>query len=238
MKRTEPPYFLDCLLLFLLSPRDRETVSGDLYEEFRDVKLPELGQFGAQLWYMGQVFELCAWKDRDGSSSRACSETSMLLYDFGRRVARHDGYSIAASGLQEPDSDCGDNRVSGCAYSPEVNFAMLGLARLSGYLTIGSMNRLSHCLLVALATLFVAPISNAESVVLPTKDAALSLPHRVRSSTKEWLRTEIRFSLVLRRMRSSTQSGLNMIGNCGPVSFRRGRITSRRSCRSFSFLNP
>ena len=43
MKRTQPPYLLDCVLLFLLSPRDRETVSGDLYEEFIDVKLPELG---------------------------------------------------------------------------------------------------------------------------------------------------------------------------------------------------
>jgi len=55
MKRTEPPYLLDCLLLFLLSPRARETVSGDLYEEFLDVKLPELGQLRAHLWYMGQV---------------------------------------------------------------------------------------------------------------------------------------------------------------------------------------
>jgi hypothetical protein len=55
MKRNEPPYLLDCFLLFLLSPRDRETVSGDLYEEFIDVKLPQLGQFRAHLWYMGQV---------------------------------------------------------------------------------------------------------------------------------------------------------------------------------------
>jgi hypothetical protein len=55
MKRTAPPYFLDRLLLFLLSPRDRETVSGDLFEEFLEVKLPELGSFRAGLWYMRQV---------------------------------------------------------------------------------------------------------------------------------------------------------------------------------------
>jgi len=55
MKRIEPPYLLDCLLLFLLLPRDRETVSGDLYEEFLEVKLHELGQFRACLWYMRQV---------------------------------------------------------------------------------------------------------------------------------------------------------------------------------------
>jgi hypothetical protein len=55
MKRTAPPYLLSCLLLFLLSPRDRETVSGDLHEEFVEVKLVELGPFRARLWYLRQV---------------------------------------------------------------------------------------------------------------------------------------------------------------------------------------
>ena len=55
MKRTPPPSLLDSLLLFLLSPRDRETVSGDLYEEFLEAKLPVLGPFRARLWYMRQV---------------------------------------------------------------------------------------------------------------------------------------------------------------------------------------
>ena len=55
MKRIAPPYLLDCLLLFLLLPRDRETVSGDLYEEFVEVKLSELGQFRSRLWYTRQV---------------------------------------------------------------------------------------------------------------------------------------------------------------------------------------
>jgi hypothetical protein len=55
MKRTGPPYLLDRFLSSLLSPRDRETVSGDLYEEFLEVKLPELGRFGAHLWYLRQV---------------------------------------------------------------------------------------------------------------------------------------------------------------------------------------
>jgi hypothetical protein len=55
MKRPAPPYLLDCLLLALLSPRDRETVSGDLHEEFLEVKLPQLGLFRARLWYLRQV---------------------------------------------------------------------------------------------------------------------------------------------------------------------------------------
>jgi len=55
MKRTAPPYLLSCLLLFLLSPRDRETVSGDLEEEYLEVKVAELGPFRARLWYLRQV---------------------------------------------------------------------------------------------------------------------------------------------------------------------------------------
>jgi hypothetical protein len=55
MKRTTPPYLLECLLFFLLPPRDRETVPGDLYEEFLEVKLLELGAIRARLWYMRQV---------------------------------------------------------------------------------------------------------------------------------------------------------------------------------------
>jgi hypothetical protein len=62
MKRIAPPYLLDCLLLFLLSPRDRETVSGDLHEEFLEVKLPELGQFRARLWYVRQVLSFVPGK--------------------------------------------------------------------------------------------------------------------------------------------------------------------------------
>ncbi len=55
MRRIAPPYLLEFVLCLLLSPRDRETVSGDLYEEFVEVKVPELGPFKARLWFMRQV---------------------------------------------------------------------------------------------------------------------------------------------------------------------------------------
>ena len=55
MKRIAPPSLLHSFLLFLLPPRDRETVSGDLHEEFLEVKLPELGAFKARFWYLQQV---------------------------------------------------------------------------------------------------------------------------------------------------------------------------------------
>ncbi|HEV2618741.1 MAG TPA: permease prefix domain 2-containing transporter [Acidobacteriaceae bacterium] len=55
MRRMGSPYLLDWFLRLLLSPRDRETVSGDLQEEFFEVKVPELGSFRARLWYLRQV---------------------------------------------------------------------------------------------------------------------------------------------------------------------------------------
>lgn len=55
MKRIAPPHLLQSFLLFLLSPRDRETVSGDLDEEFAEVKVAELGRLRASFWYARQV---------------------------------------------------------------------------------------------------------------------------------------------------------------------------------------
>ena len=55
MKPNAPPSFLHSLLLAMLPPRDRQTVPGDLHEEFLEVKLPLLGPFRARLWYLRQV---------------------------------------------------------------------------------------------------------------------------------------------------------------------------------------
>jgi hypothetical protein len=62
MKRITPPSFLHGLLAFLLPPRDRETISGDLYEEFVELKLTELGFFRACLWYAWQVLSFIPGK--------------------------------------------------------------------------------------------------------------------------------------------------------------------------------
>lgn len=65
MKRFSPPYLLDRLLSLLLSPRDRETITGDLYEEFLEEKAPELGQFGASLWYLWQILSFVPGRTRE-----------------------------------------------------------------------------------------------------------------------------------------------------------------------------
>lgn len=55
MKSITPPAWMERLLQLFLSPRDRDTVPGDLYEEFRLTKVSELGRFRARLWYLRQV---------------------------------------------------------------------------------------------------------------------------------------------------------------------------------------
>lgn len=49
-----PPRWAESLLLMLLEPADRESLSGDLLEEYRGSIAPARGR-GADRWYIGQV---------------------------------------------------------------------------------------------------------------------------------------------------------------------------------------
>jgi len=49
-----PPRWAEAILRVLLKPHDRETVSGDLLEEYRDTIVPARGR-AADLWYIRQV---------------------------------------------------------------------------------------------------------------------------------------------------------------------------------------
>jgi hypothetical protein len=49
-----PPKWAEGLLRLLLKPEDRESVSGDLLEEYRQSVLPERGK-GADAWYVRQL---------------------------------------------------------------------------------------------------------------------------------------------------------------------------------------
>lgn len=55
MKQLKPPKWMEALLKSLLPERDRESVTGDLYEEFCEEMLPRLGEARARFWYMRQV---------------------------------------------------------------------------------------------------------------------------------------------------------------------------------------
>jgi hypothetical protein len=56
--RDEPPRWVEYLLRVFLKSRDRETIVGDLFEEYREVACPTRGRFRAQLWYVRQALSL------------------------------------------------------------------------------------------------------------------------------------------------------------------------------------
>ncbi len=55
MKQSSPSRWMEAILLLMLACRDRESVAGDLQEEYRAVKLPALGRLRADLWYARHV---------------------------------------------------------------------------------------------------------------------------------------------------------------------------------------
>lgn len=55
---SNPPKWVENLLRFFLGPRDRDTVTGDLLEEYREVVLPTRGRLRAQVWYLRQALSL------------------------------------------------------------------------------------------------------------------------------------------------------------------------------------
>ena len=50
-----PPEVAELMLRGLLPLDMRETVSGDLLEEYRESRVPAAGEFRADLWYWRQV---------------------------------------------------------------------------------------------------------------------------------------------------------------------------------------
>jgi hypothetical protein len=94
-----PPPWLESLLLRLLSPRDRESISGDLHEEYVESALPRLGRFRADIWYMLQVFSFIPQSCSEGTPMKtilmSVSVFSLAIgcwLCFMELQLRHPGY--------------------------------------------------------------------------------------------------------------------------------------------------
>lgn len=61
MNTAMPPQWADVVLRILLAPQDRQSVSGDLLEEYRERIHPARGRRRADLWYVSQVAGF-AWR--------------------------------------------------------------------------------------------------------------------------------------------------------------------------------
>jgi hypothetical protein len=57
-KQPSPPRWAEAMLRSLLRPADRESIPGDLLEEYRAVKRPLLGALRANIWYLEHVLSV------------------------------------------------------------------------------------------------------------------------------------------------------------------------------------
>lgn len=58
MMEPHPPRWAEWLLRSALRPFDRDSISGDLLEEYREVRHPTLGMCRADLWYVKHVLSV------------------------------------------------------------------------------------------------------------------------------------------------------------------------------------
>jgi len=57
-KLAAPPRWAEAILKSMLRPSDRESISGDLLEEYRAVRYPAYGRLRANAWYVKHVFSV------------------------------------------------------------------------------------------------------------------------------------------------------------------------------------
>jgi len=76
-----PPQWADAWLRFLLPLRDRDTVSGDLMEEYRENIRPKRSQLAADAWYLGQVGRF-AWRIGLWALALAALYVGRVAYDW------------------------------------------------------------------------------------------------------------------------------------------------------------
>jgi hypothetical protein len=96
------PRWLERALIVCLSPRDRETVSGDLREEYLEDRLPRLGRFRADLWYLRQIAGIATVKGTT-TMKQLLIMTSLFVTAASvwlivmENILRHTGYGGRAA---------------------------------------------------------------------------------------------------------------------------------------------
>lgn len=100
VSRNAPPRWLETLLRWCLPARDRDSISGDLLEEYREAQLPQLGSVRANLWYLRQLISFLAVRSFGGSTLRASLTWMSVLITLAgiwlgimEQLLKHPGYA-------------------------------------------------------------------------------------------------------------------------------------------------
>jgi hypothetical protein len=99
MIQQSPPGWLERMLILCLPARDRETISGDLLEEYREEQLPRLGPGRANVWYLRQSISFLSVRSCGGPPMKAgLTWASVFIAAAGvwlavmENVLKHAGY--------------------------------------------------------------------------------------------------------------------------------------------------
>ncbi len=101
MIRESPPRWLQRTLLLFLNPRDRETIFGDLLEEYREEQLPQSGSIRADYWYLRQIIGFASIRLLGGPLVKPIL-ILMCLFAVAagtwlttmENILKHDGYAV------------------------------------------------------------------------------------------------------------------------------------------------
>lgn len=187
MKRIGPPAWMEFLLRFLLPARDRETVAGDLYEEFCDRCASQPNSVRASFWYLLQAVSFAPRRCRSAFIQPRmlvplCAFTALCGCWLGAMDLRlrHPGYlgqtAIAASILLQALLTLGAlhfRRNTFLRYLPmfgcPVLFWLAGKALIA---TMCGADMEGYILIISIALLYQASLTLC---TLPRADEAESL---------------------------------------------------------------
>lgn len=171
MKHMGPPAWMELLLRSLLPVRDRETVAGDLYEEFCDRRASRRSSVGASLWYLLQAISFAPRKCRSAFLqprilALLCAFTALCGCWLGAMDLRlrHPGYveqiGIAAGIVGQALFTLGALRFRRSSFLRQLSkFGCLVLFWLVGKVLIATMRGAElegYILLIAVALLYQA----------------------------------------------------------------------------------
>lgn len=104
MNPLAPPSWMERLLQLLLPLRSRQTVVGDLLEEFREQKVLQLGYWRASFWYLRETLSFAPPRIRSAFVQRpalilVCAFTALCGCWLGIMdlLLRHSGYAGQAA---------------------------------------------------------------------------------------------------------------------------------------------
>jgi hypothetical protein len=149
-----PPRWEGILLRSLLRPADRDAISSDLLEEYREFRCPALGRWRANAWYLTQVLGVL-WR-----LLWPCVLAMIAVWQAGRYVRLPNASLFQAPGVSAQDAViC---LVAGCWG-----------ARRTGLIRTGALLGAATNVIGVAMVFLVLEIGNPEAIVLLFRNPAL-----------------------------------------------------------------